>query len=98
MLYPIPCQAAFCGKTECPATCPHLPALTAWKAEDAAREERKAPRKADLLQRLAVYAAKTWPRTYPTAEAALPWAKCQFGKWRFADVLEACEVRGISAD
>ena len=42
MLYPIPCQSAFCGKAECPATCPHLPALNAWKAEDAAREGKKA--------------------------------------------------------
>lgn len=98
MLYPIPCQSACCGKTECPATCPHLPTLTAWKAEDAAREAKKAPRKAELLRRLAVYATKRDPRAYPTTEAALPWAKCQFGGWRYADVLEACEVRGISTD
>ena len=98
MLYPIPCQSAFCGKTECPAACPHLPTLAAWKAEDAAREAKKAPRKADLLKRLAVYATKMWPGAYPTVEAALDWAKYQFGKWRYADVLEACEVRGISTD
>lgn len=39
--YPTSCTSAYCGKIECPATCPMLPALNAFKAW---RDERAAVR------------------------------------------------------
>lgn len=29
--YPIDCQSAYCGRTECPSTCKHLPKLNEFK-------------------------------------------------------------------
>ena len=30
-IYPIACTSAFCGRLDCPADCPNLPALTDFK-------------------------------------------------------------------
>jgi len=32
MFYPIACQSAYCGKSDCPNTCKALPALQEFKA------------------------------------------------------------------
>lgn len=30
--YPMPCRSLYCGEILCPATCPHLPELEAFRA------------------------------------------------------------------